>query len=35
MRKAERSRKLNRVQQAAHILLKQNALKMDDFRSKP
>jgi hypothetical protein len=32
MRKAESSAKLNSLQQAGRILLKQNALKIRDFR---
>jgi len=32
MRKTESSTKLNRIQQACRIVLKQNALKMGDFR---
>ena len=35
MRNSQRSRKLNTVQQAARILLKQKALKIGDFRGMP
>jgi len=35
IRKAERSRKLNRVQQAAHILLKRSMLKIETLCRRP